>query len=312
MGELALASLRLHLDNWKAVGQLSGHEFAGRIVSRLQVALDEQEEVALDSAEALYNSTSGFSARRLTRAQLRRAEPRLTTEAVGGLWTEGNARVEPGSYTRAVAAAAVALGARRIRGDVQGVEHAGREACAVLLGSTSLRCDGVVIASGPWCAEPSRWLSMPLPVRPIKGELLLVNCGEPSPRAEVTWRGLGVYEGAQRRLWLGGTEEDVGFDAKPSSAARDRILADVRRLMPGLQLAEIVNHVAGLRPMTADGLPIVGIPAGWDNVCLATGAGRKGMLLGAGLGYAASELLMAGSTRMPIGACTPERQAVAT
>jgi D-amino-acid dehydrogenase len=61
--------------------------------------------------------------------------------------------------------------------------------------------------------------------------------------------------------------------------------------------------VAGLRPVTPDGLPILGISARWENVCLATGAGRKGMLLGAALGLAASELVVGGTTGLPIAAC---------
>jgi len=66
-----------------------------------------------------------------------------------------------------------------------------------------------------------------------------------------------------------------------------------------------------LRPVTADGLPIVGIPSGWENVCVAAGGGRKGLLLGAGLGMAAAELLTAGATTVPIDQASLLRPGIA-
>ena len=307
LAALALASLRLHVENWNELRRLSGSDFGGRVVPRLHVALADQEVAALVDAEALHNSTPGFSARWLSRAELRWAEPRLSPQAVGGLWTDGNARVDPADYTRAVAAAAARLGAHRVRAEVQGLDHSDGHVNAVRLPSSSLPCDGIVIACGPWCDQPARWLSVPLPVQPRKGELLLVEPITPGPSAEITWDGVGVYGAPDGRLWLGGTEDDAGFDRAPSASARARILEGIGRLLPGLAIARIVGQVAGLRPVTADGLPIVGFPAGCDNVCLAVGSGRKGMLISAGLGLAAAELLSTGATRMPVAACTPER-----
>jgi glycine/D-amino acid oxidase-like deaminating enzyme len=59
--------------------------------------------------------------------------------------------------------------------------------------------------------------------------------------------------------------------------------------------------------MSADGFPIVGVPKGWENVCVAGAAGRKGMLYGASLGLAAAELLIGGRTNMPIAECALAR-----
>ncbi len=169
-----------------------------------------------------------------------------------------------------------------------------------------VECDGVVIASGPWAAAPAQWLGAHLPVSPLKGELLLVEPTTGGPTAEITWRQFGVYQAAGDRLWLGGTEEAAGFDTSPTAAARERILSGVAQLMPGLGPVRVVSQVAGLRPVTPDGLPIVGIPSGWENVCLATGAGRKGMLYGAALGLAATEILLRGVTGLAVRDCHPD------
>ena len=307
LAELALESLRLHLDGWDEIRRLTNADFGGRRVPRILVAMDQAESAALDEREELHNATPGFSARWLSASELRRVAPQLASQVVGGLWTEGNVRVDPGPYTRAVARAAVRLGASTVRAQARELTARDGRATGVVLDSGTVECDGVVIASGPWGAEPARWLGFPLPVSPLKGELLLVEPVAGALPAEITWRQFGAYQAGHRRLWLGGTEERVGFDAAPSRSARERILSGIQALMPRLGPVRLVQHVAGLRPDTPDSLPILGIPGGWENVCLATGAGRKGMLLSAGLGRAAAELLVEGGTPLPIGDCHPDR-----
>ncbi len=269
--------------------------------------MDDREAATLASREALYNAASGCSARWLTGSQLRRIEPRLSAEAAGGLWTEGNALVNPGPYTQAVAAAAVALGAKVVRAQARGLRERGGRVTGVITESGVLDCDGVVIATGTWCAGPARWLGVPLPLQPVKGEMLLGESPEGVPAGEVTWGGVGLYGSSPTRAWLGGTDDHAGFDSATTASARERILAGVRQLLPGLGPLRVVRQIAGLRPVTADGLPIVGIPDGWENVCVAAGGGRKGMLLGAVLGLASAELLVTGSTKVPIGNCAPDR-----
>jgi glycine oxidase len=118
---------------------------------------------------------------------------------------------------------------------------------------------------------------------------------------------VGVYGTANGGAWLGGTEDRTGFDLTPTASARQRISRGIAQLLPALADVPIAAHTAGLRPVTPDGLPLSGRPDGWENVCLALGGGRKGMLLGAGLGMAATELLTVGATDMAIAPCSPDR-----
>lgn len=311
LGELALASLRLHLDHAEAIQRLSGAGAGPRAVPRIHVAMEPRDEAPLASLKERHDATAAFSARWMTAAELRRAEPRIGADALGGLWTEGSRQVDAGAYARAVHAAAQRLGARTVRAEARGLRHRDGRVRALLLDRGEHPCDAVVIASGPWCEGPARWLGTALAVEPVKGELLLVEAR--ALAAEIGWRELGAYAAGPDRLWLGGTEDRHGLDARPSAAGREHILAGIGRLLPGLGTApRVLRHVAGLRPVTADGLPIVGIPAGWENVCLAVGSGRKGILLSAAVGLAAAQLLTDGSTPLPIGACRPDRAALRT
>ena len=61
--------------------------------------------------------------------------------------------------------------------------------------------------------------------------------------------------------------------------------------MPALSEANVVLQTACLRPVSEDGLPIIGEVPGRDGVYLATGAGRKGILLGPAMAQATADLI---------------------
>jgi len=119
--------------------------------------------------------------------------------------------------------------------------------------------------------------------------------------------GVSLFHRKDGLVWVGATEESCGFDVRPSESARRYLLERATRLMPAMAEAKIVRHTACLRPVTPDWLPIIGKAPGWDNVYLATGAGRKGILLSTGMGKAISDLMTEGSTRLPISPFVPGR-----
>jgi glycine oxidase len=136
--------------------------------------------------------------------------------------------------------------------------------------------------------------------------MLLVKA-ERAVQTDLAWRDAAVYGTGGEQMWLGGTEDRVGLDPAPSRKGRASILERVARVLPSIRQASVLSHVAALRPVTPDGIPIVGMAEGWDNACLALGSGRKGMLLSAAIGRATAELLTTGSTQVPIDPCSPER-----
>ncbi|HEX6701485.1 MAG TPA: FAD-dependent oxidoreductase [Gaiellaceae bacterium] len=295
--ELALASFRLHLELADEIG-VPLHP-----TRRLHVALDDADADALEAARRPYDETPGFSARSLSRADALALEPRLVSTLISGLLVEGNRRVDGGTYTKAVAEAAVALGATTLHAEARGLEERGDRVVGVVLDSGLLRCDAVVLAPGAWWD----WLDLPLPIEPLKGELLLVEVPGGAPSVDLGRGTATVYRADGGRALLGDTEDRVGFDAEPTASARARILESVTAVVPALADARVLRHTAGLRPMTPDELPIVGRVDGWNNVCVAGGAGRKGILLGAALGLAAAELLVRDETALPISSCSPAR-----
>ena len=99
-------------------------------------------------------------------------------------------------------------------------------------------------------------------------------------------------------IWAGTTEEEAGFNETVTSEARDSIMENFLKMIPGMGDAELVQQTACLRPLSADGLPIVDRVTGWDNLYVATGAGRKGILWSTGMAQVLLDLIDRGDSEV--------------
>ncbi|HYI44408.1 MAG TPA: FAD-binding oxidoreductase, partial [Actinomycetota bacterium] len=109
------------------------------------------------------------------------------------------------------------------------------------------------------------------------------------------------------QVWLGGNEEQAGFDENITDGARDLILERMERVIPELGRGRVVRQYCGLRPVTPDRLPIVGLAPGWSNAAVALAGGRKGMLFGSAMGAAAIALVTGRENRFDTEPCSPDR-----
>ena len=291
MSPLAARAFQVNLEHWERIKELSGIDFSAHRVSRVELAFDAGEKSALLETAVHYDTIDGFSARWMDREELLAADPRINPEVIGGLWTEGNGMVNSHDYTRAVAAAAIALGATILQADVTDLVTEGQRVTGVRLGGKVLEAAAIIIATGSWAAEASGWLGVDIPVKPLKGELLLTQMPGGPVAHHVTWKMIGLYQTLEGPSWFGGTQEQAGFDENPTEKGLHFVMDAVSRMVPMAREAKLLKQLAGLRPVTPDGFPMVGQVPGWENAYLATGSGPKGMLLGAGMAEAVSCLV---------------------
>ena len=310
LGPLAIESFRMHLGLWDELGGESGLDFQPRIVSLVKVAFGDDEIADLDETVQLFEASQGFSSRRLDREEVLALESRIAPDLIDAVYAYGNASLDSLKYTMAVAKSAEARGARIVQSRVTGVEASGSR-LRVTLSDGEISCGRAVLATGPWSMEAGEWLGITVPVEPIKGELLRLEMPGPRLRYDFAWAGAAVYQKPDGLVWAGTTEERRGFDLETSDSAKRSIVDAASRMMPALAKARLVKQTACLRPVTPDWLPIVGRAPAWDNVYLATGAGRKGILLSPALGKAVADLIVDGATELSIEPCTPERFAQA-
>jgi D-amino-acid dehydrogenase len=143
--------------------------------------------------------------------------------------------------------------------------------------------DTVVIAGGAWTDEIASTLGVPLPVGPVRGQIVHLGVeGHDTGAWPIVQPVFGYYmvPWADARVAVGATVEEAGFSTDVTAGGVHEVLRESLRVMPGLASATLREVRAGLRPGSADDLPILGALPGVPGVFVATGHGANGLLLG--------------------------------
>ncbi|TQN44429.1 glycine oxidase [Blastococcus colisei] len=293
---LCRASLQRYPGFVAELAQTSDVEVGLRTAGTLVVGFDEDHMRAL-SALHTFQQELGLHAERLTGRESRRREPFLTPRVRGGLHVPGDHSVDPRALHRALLAAAAAAGVRMVRARAEAVRvEAGRASGLRLAGGQELAGDVVVLALGAHSA-PLPGVP-PLPVRPVKGQILRLRgaAGLLSGTVRALVRGRQVYlvPYAGDRLVVGATVEDRGFDTAVTAGGVHDLLHDAIDVVPGLSELELVETLARWRPGSPDNAPVLG-PSGLPGLVLATGHYRNGVLLAPVTGDAIAELITTGT-----------------
>src|SRR5689334_20328763 len=132
----------------------------------------------------------------------------------------------------------------------------------------------LVLATGAWAGGISG-LPRRIPVRPVRGQLLrLAQC----PVRHVTYGGGGYLVPRGETVLIGATSEEAGFENETSLAGLAALRHIAVRAVPSLSAGMVVDHWAGLRPMSLDGHPILGPDPDLPALVYACGYSRYGSL----------------------------------
>lgn len=295
----ALEAFRIHAEIRTELMRLGCASCAASPAPRIHVAYDEAEREPLEMTAGLFKMTGGFSSVWLERNELRRIEVRLAHDIRFAVLTEGNLSIDGYSFTRALAEGAVNLGASILHDTACGVAASGARVTGVRTKERTIVCDDIVLATGAWVASIESWLGINLSVEPVKGELLLMRLPGQPPRYDFTWGLTSLYRRRASEVWVGVTMDHCGFDSTPTSEAKTLLLDRAARIMPCIQDATLLHHIAGLRPMPVSNAPLAGRARGWENVYIANGGGAKGILLSVAIARRIRDLLLDGRSYLP-------------
>ncbi len=267
--ELARLSLRLYPEYLQTIESLSGR----KVPIRTREAIQAVEHGELSSAPLL------------SPAELRRLVPQLNA-AGHRFFLLAEPSLDPRDLCSALPIAARAAGVDlRENSPVVSVDVGSNQTVVVQTPTNPIAARHFVNCAGAWAGFPALAIAptRPLGVTPRKGQMTTVRLRTPD-RLNHVLRTADIYivPRGEGRLAIGATVEHSGFDKTVEPAAIARLLAAAAELWPPVADAEIIESWAGLRPGTADELPIFGPIGGGQlgpNRWVATGHFRNGILL---------------------------------
>lgn len=207
----------------------------------------------------------------------------------GALWSERDGALDPVELVQALLTDASRHGAEVVRDRVTAVEQTGGRISGVSGEAGRYAAHEVVVAAGAWSGQIAG-LPRRIPVQPVRGQMAALPWPAGIGRAIVYHKDCYLLARGNEAI-LGSTMEHVGFKPEVTPAGIARILAATMALCPGLVRGKLRRTWAGLRPVTPDGLPIIGAEPRLPGLWYATGHGRNGILLAAITGVLIRQLL---------------------
>ena len=297
--ELTLSAAELYPGFVAELEEATGEDTGYVACGALHLALDPDEAAQLRRVHDLQRSRL-LDAEWLVPSACRRLEPALAPSLSGGVNAPGEAAIDPRALTRALLAALEAEGVEvRLGATVEEAVIDAERIVGLRAGGEELRADAVVLATGAWSGATA-WLPEEVrpPVRPVKGQILELRAldGECPITGIVASERVYLVPRGDGRMIAGATVEERGFDTAVTAGGVHEILREAYRLVPEVAEMELVEAMAALRPGTPDNLPRVG-PGGLENLILATGHFRNGILLAPLAAESVSAQLRSGSGR---------------
>jgi len=232
----------------------------------------------------IYDKQSTFNSQHLTFCEwldhdaIHQHQPGLNTEVIGGHWYPNDAQVDNRALFRTLQLTAKQLNIDIRQGIAEEIIRKGSKVLGIKTVKEELQASHYILATGAWSKE-----LLPVPIYPKKGQMLSV-CLPPNSTNKLSLQtvlfGTEIYIVPRQdgRIVIGATSENVGFTSGNTPSGMQALLTSALRLYPELQHYPIQEFWWGFRPATPDELPILG-PSAWDNLTLATGHYRNGILL---------------------------------
>jgi D-amino-acid dehydrogenase len=240
--------------------------------------------------------------------QLREIEPALGGVVTAGFVIPGERALYPPSLLGGLRTRLVEMGAAiREHHPISGFQTDRAAITAVRCGSETVEIDEMVLAAGVWTRPVAAKLGVRVPIEAGKGYSFTIS-PDPMPahclhldevKVAATPFGTG--------LRVGGTMELSGTG---TNLNRRRLAAVARAAAPylrGWRPESIRDEWMGMRPMTPDGLPVIGRSRKWSNLAIAAGHAMQGVMLAPPTGHLLARLVLGDADPEELRPFDPER-----
>ncbi|HXV13423.1 MAG TPA: glycine oxidase ThiO [Candidatus Krumholzibacteria bacterium] len=274
----------------------------------LIAALDRDDVEAVRRAFE-HRRALGLPVEWLAGAGAREKEPLLSPRTSAAMWIPDDHQVDTRGLLEALLRACTHRGVViRESAEVSRVLVRDGAVAGVRTTHDDAEAEVVVMAAGAWSGAidgiPAGAVA---PVRPVKGQIVRLRGAEHFPLAHVI-RSPRVYvlPKTDGSVLVGATQEEMGFDVRPTAGAVKDLLEHAWELLPAIYELAFEGVEVGLRPASRDHLPIIG-PTRVRGLVMATGHFRSGILLAPATADAVVEGIASGRFGDLVAAFSPER-----
>jgi len=235
----------------------------------------------------------GIKAQCLTREDILDLEPALGIDAAGGWYYRETAHLRPERLLSGMRRLLSEKGVRIIENnEVTGFAVENKRAAGIRTKNGILSAGQFVVAMGAWTPDFEKSLGCRIPIQPGKGLSITMKPPENCPRLPLFFEEKNVVATPwQDDFRLGGTMEFAGYDSSLNRRRLDALTHAAASYLKGFEAEHIEEEWCGFRPMTCDGLPIIGRSPRLQNVMIAAGHNMVGISTGPGTGKLVAEMI---------------------
>ncbi len=286
-----LQSSRELYEQLIADGELSDCDWeTGRLIQvyKSQKRFDDYAKIA-----QLLSEEFGVTARQLSAAELLAEEPVLRPGVCGGWAHEGAARFRPERLMQAFRRRLELQGVRiQERVELIGLEQGDHSISGVVTTAGRFDVDQVVFATGAWSRLLQDQLHVRIPIEPGKGYAITVPRPDPSPQSLLLLDERRVlvtpFSNAMR---LTAFMEFAGYNSRVGTRRVKLIARGASQYLKYPITRAVQEKWTGWRPMSSDGIPLIGAIPSLRNAWMAAGHGNIGISTATATGKLLSELI---------------------
>jgi D-amino-acid dehydrogenase len=230
----------------------------------------------------------------LDEARLHEIEPALADDVAGGFEVRQHWHVRPDSFTAGIAAKLREMGVNIVEGaEVTSFATATGGVKSVRTAKGDHTADAFLLAAGSWTTPLARLIGVKFPMQPGKGYSFFVR---PTVMPGHSILLADVHVGCTPLgdvMRIGGTMEFSGLNTNLDDRRINDIIVAARASFQPWKTPEVEERWAGMRPITADGLPIIDRTS-FANTYVSTGGAMQGVTLSPPAGKAMAEYMLTG------------------
>jgi D-amino-acid dehydrogenase len=254
---------------------------------------DRQELDAFAHVDDIQREQFGVGARKVDGAELAAMEPALKPGLAGAWYYEMDAHLRPDRLLESWRAVLVRRGATVLEHtSASGFAVSDQHVKALHTDKREIAGDAFIVAAGALTPLIEKHLGCRVPIQPGKGYSITMARPARCPKYPMIFPECKVavtpFASGYR---LGSTMELAGYDATLNRARLDALRRGAEKFLHEPYCDPVHEEWFGWRPMTSDGVPIIGRAPAAENLFIAAGHNMEGLSMAPATGKLVAELV---------------------